>query len=83
MAKKQLLEDIKAEPTRIFRAPSDVMRDRRFSDSERLEILTAWENIARAAEDGGEETRLNAIVAARAEVESKLSAAKVNGTAVP
>ena len=80
MAKKQLLDDIKAEPTRIFRAPSDVMRDRRFSDNERLEILVAWENIARAE---GEDTRLNAIIAARSEVESKLSAARVNGTAVP
>jgi hypothetical protein len=81
MAKKQLLEDIKAEPTRFFRAPSDVLRDRRFSDSERFEILSAWEKIAQHA--GGEDARLNAIAAARGEVESKLAAHNLNGTAVP
>lgn len=26
----------------FYRAPGDVMRDRRFGDSERLEILRAW-----------------------------------------
>ena len=81
MAKKQLVEDIKAEPTRFFRAPSDVLRDRRFSDGERFEILSAWEKIAQHA--NGEESRLSAIVAARAEVESKLAAHNLNGTAVP
>ena len=42
MAKKKLLEDIKAEPGRFYRAPNDVARDRRFDDGERLEILKAW-----------------------------------------
>ena len=42
MAKKKLLEDIKANPGRFYRMPSDVVRDRRFDDSERLEILRAW-----------------------------------------
>jgi hypothetical protein len=42
MAKKKLLEDIKARPARFYRAPSDVMRDRRFGNEERLEILKAW-----------------------------------------
>ena len=42
MAKKKLLEDIKANPGRFYRLPSDVVRDRRFEDSERLEILRAW-----------------------------------------
>ena len=42
MAKKKLLEDIKSHPPRFYRAPNDVMRDRRFDDSERLEILRAW-----------------------------------------
>lgn len=42
MAKKKLLEDIKTEPGRFYRAPSDVMRDRRFDDGERLAILKAW-----------------------------------------
>jgi len=27
---------------RFYRMPADVLRDRRFADSERLEILRAW-----------------------------------------
>jgi hypothetical protein len=42
MAKKKLLDDIKARPSRFYRLPGDVVRDRRFDDSERLEILKAW-----------------------------------------
>jgi hypothetical protein len=42
MAKRKLLEDIKARPARFYRVPSDVIRDRRFGDPERLEILQAW-----------------------------------------
>lgn len=42
MAKKKLLDDIKAHPGRFYRLPGDVARDRRFDDKERLEILKAW-----------------------------------------
>jgi len=42
MAKKKLLEDIKQHPARIYRTPNDVLRDRRFSDCERLDILRTW-----------------------------------------
>jgi len=42
MAKKKLFEDIKTHPSRFYRVPSDVMRDRRFDDAERLDILKAW-----------------------------------------
>jgi hypothetical protein len=42
MSKKKLFEDIKQNPARIYRAPGDVLRDRRFADPERLEILRAW-----------------------------------------
>ena len=50
MAKKKLIEDIKAQPARFYRLPVDVMRDRRFDDSERLEILRAWlDNMEAAA----------------------------------
>jgi hypothetical protein len=48
MTKKKLIEEIKLNPARYYRAPSDVKRDRRFSDTERLEILAAWERDARA-----------------------------------
>jgi len=49
MAKKKLLEDIKARPNRFYRVPGDVVRDRRFDDGERLEILEAWAEEADAA----------------------------------
>ena len=48
MAKKKLLEDIKLSPARFYRLPGDVMRDRRFGDAERLEILRAWRDEAEA-----------------------------------
>jgi hypothetical protein len=79
MTKKQLLEDIKADPERFFRAPNDVIRDRRFTDPERLEILQSWERNARAlmvADDegmtGGEPPHLKPVVAARMEIEKKV-----------
>jgi hypothetical protein len=49
MPKKKLLEDIKLRPARVYRLPGDVMRDRRFDDLERLEILRAWLGEADAA----------------------------------
>ena len=52
MAKKKLLEDIKAHPGRFYRVPGDVARDRRFDDGERLEILQAWAREADAARMG-------------------------------
>ena len=42
MAKQKLLDDIKTNPPRFYRQPGDVIRDRRFSDAERLDILRAW-----------------------------------------
>lgn len=52
MAKKKLLEDIKQHPARIYRTPNDVLRDRRFSDGERLEILCAWRDAEQAQPEG-------------------------------
>ena len=46
MAKKKLLEDIKARPQRFYRLPSDVVGDRRFTDDERLQIARAWAGMA-------------------------------------
>lgn len=45
MAKKKLLEDILREPTRFYRVPGDVLRDRRFADDERAAILKAWQEL--------------------------------------
>lgn len=66
MAKRKLLEDIKARPGRFYRAPGDVMRDRRFTDTDRLEILRAW-----AAE--GDPERAQQIQDALEDVERRLA----------
>jgi hypothetical protein len=63
MAKKKLLEDILRNPARFYRLPGDVLRDRRFDDGERAEILGAWA----AADDA----RGPEIAAARSELESR------------
>jgi hypothetical protein len=68
MSKRKLVEDMKLNPQRFYRAPTDVIRDRRFSDAERLEILEAWEGMADA---GSEELRQAAD--ARKEIEQKRS----------
>jgi hypothetical protein len=79
MSKKQFLDEIKINPSRYYRAPTDVIRDRRFSDHEKLEILAAWERDARGlavADDesmtGGEPSRLQSVVNARLEMEKKV-----------
>ena len=54
MTKKKLFEDIKHNPTRIYRTPGDVLRDRRFADPERLEILRAWRDAAPGSAEAGE-----------------------------
>lgn len=66
MSKRKLVEDMKQNPQRFYRSPSDVIRDRRFSDAERLEILEAWEGMAGA---GSEE--LQQASEARKEIERK------------
>jgi hypothetical protein len=53
MTKKKLFEDIKHNPARIYRTPGDVLRDRRFGDADRLEILQAW-RASTTAEDAAE-----------------------------
>jgi len=62
MTKKRLFDDIRQNPARIYRTPGDVLRDRRFDDSERLQILQAWRETA-----GGDE-----ITVMIAELESRL-----------
>lgn len=64
MAKKKLLEDIKQNPARFYRSPNDVLRDRRFNDGERLEILRSWRE--------GEADAANGIDPVIAELENRL-----------
>jgi hypothetical protein len=64
--------EAKANPTRYYRWPSEVVRDRRLNRNEKLAILEAWELEARelavAAEEnmsGGEPSLLQDVVQAR------------------
>jgi hypothetical protein len=65
MAKKKLFEDIKQNPARIYRSPGDVLRDRRFGDAERLEILRAWRDTKDDAAERGEIAAMIAELEAR------------------
>ena len=68
MSKKRLFEDIKQNPARIYRMPADVLRDRRFGDAERLQILRSWRD---RLQDAAERDVIDAMVA---EVERRLCA---------
>jgi hypothetical protein len=68
VSKKKLFEDIKQDPARIYRVPADVLRDRRFADAERLQILLAWRQ---QLEDPASQGTIDAIVA---ELERRLCA---------
>ena len=77
MTKKKLLEDIVQDPARFHRAPLDVVRDRRFSDDERMQILNAWESSIRAQDGEGEQFRLQLVSDARLEVERRGSTVRI------
>lgn len=75
----KLVEDAKRDPSRFYSNPSDVLRDRRLSDADRIDILDSWERDARAlsvasdeAMGGGEPNRLPDVIAARRELENRM-----------
>jgi hypothetical protein len=72
MSKKKLVEDIRQNPSRFYRSPADVIRDRRFSDEERLVILEAWE-----AADETETVRVQ-VAEARRLIEERAAPAKTS-----
>ena len=67
--------EAKANPTRYYRRPGEVIRDRRLKRAEKLAILESWELEARelavASEEsmgGGEPTLLEEVVQARVDL---------------
>ena len=54
MKREKFLQDAKADPSRFYRNPADIMRDRRLTPDDRRDILEAWERVAR---DDGESMR--------------------------
>jgi hypothetical protein len=51
MKKAKFLQDAKLDPSRYYRNPSDIIRDRRLTNNDRFEILDAWERDARGRRD--------------------------------
>jgi hypothetical protein len=51
MKREKFLQDAKADPSRFYRNPADILRDRRLTPADRLAIVTAWEHVTR---EGGE-----------------------------
>ena len=47
MKKAKFVQDAKLDPSRYYRNPADIMRDRRLTNEERLAILAVWEREAR------------------------------------
>jgi len=54
MKKAKFVQDAKLDPSRYYRNPSDVVRDRRLTNEDRLEILAAWERGARERQENGD-----------------------------
>jgi hypothetical protein len=69
MVRKRLIEDVVENPSRFYRMPTDVLRDRRFDDLERARILDAWAE----GVDGGDPVLREKIEASRREVARKNS----------
>ena len=57
MKKAKFIQDAKLDPSRYYRNPSDVVRDRRLTNADRLEILAAWERDARERQDREESSQ--------------------------
>jgi hypothetical protein len=74
MKKAKFLQDAKLDPSRYYRNPSDIIRDRRLTNNDRFEILDAWERDARGRRDhadlaGGEPEQLQELRRVREELE--------------
>jgi len=77
---KKFATEAAANPTRFYRAPGEVLQDRRLTREEKLAILEAWELEARelsvASEEsmgGGEPNLLQEVVDARLELGDETS----------
>jgi hypothetical protein len=78
MKKAKFVQDAKLDPSRYYRNPSDVVRDRRLTNQDRLEILSAWERETRERQQNGdlapEPEQLEQVRRVREELERSLDA---------
>src|SRR5882672_12305766 len=78
MKKAKFVQDAKLDPSRYYRNPADVIRDRRLTNEDRLEILTAWERETQRqletnrTPDGMAAEKLQQLQRVRAELEQGL-----------
>jgi len=77
MKRTRFVQDAKLDPGRYYRHPSDIIRDRRLSKEDRLEIVIAWERDTRErlpADDisTGADDRLSQLEKLREELEQDL-----------
>jgi len=56
MKKAKFVQDAKLDPSRYYRNPSDVVRDRRLTNQDRLEVLACWEREARERQQNADLT---------------------------
>ena len=77
MKRARFVQDAKLDPGRYYRHPSDIIRDRRLTKEDRLDIVIAWEQdtrqlLASAEASGGAEEKLNQLQRLREELEQDL-----------
>ena len=53
MKKAKFLQEAKLDPARFYRNPTDIMRDRRLTHEDRMQILAAWERNTLVQQDDG------------------------------
>ena len=65
---KRFAAEATANPTRYYRAPREILQDRRLTREEKLAILEAWERGERAGEMGEPSGVLQDLIDARLEL---------------
>jgi hypothetical protein len=70
MKRTKFVQDVKLDPGRYYRHPSDIIRDRRLYKEDRLEIVIAWEQRLESAEHlNGMEEKLGQLQRLREELQ--------------
>jgi hypothetical protein len=80
MKRTRFVSDAKLDPGRFYRNPSDIIRDRRLTNEDRLEIVSAWERDTRqrletAGAPEGADDKLSQLQRLREELELSLESA--------
>ena len=74
MKREKFLQDAKLDPSRFYRNPCDIIRDRRLTNQDRFEILQAWERETQDAGDMADDSVFIELRRVRLQLESGSSA---------